>query len=386
MNKSYRKTITSFILAISCALLSIAVEAQASLIDSSISELEGGARATGLNALAIDLPSSDSPEIVAVEPSTLPQPRTVSNPTDLGLATAAPEVQPVGSPQFYASPQTAPGFVRVTPVSTQVVPSLGQPLEVAQTSAPLSDQEIREQLLTTPNPAEAPDLDVLDRRPQPVPSSTFITPNAYGADWGDFYIGTAGATEDTPDGLDGSASVGAGFGNAVDNVGVELNVGIISIDGFADDGTVGLKVHKLFPRANNLGVAVGWDNPVKWGAARQAKDTFYGVVTQQFALRPNKDNPMPLTTSLGIGTGVYRSNGAIAAGNNAPNVFGSVGLRVIPQVSLISSWSGRALGLGASAAPFRNFPVVLTVGFSDLTDNTGDGTQFVGGLGYSFGF
>lgn len=269
---------------------------------------------------------------------------------------------------------------------------LGSPtsVELAQATenslAQLSDEEIRQQLLTTPNPAtETEELDVLDRRPQPIPSSSFITPNAYGADWGDFYIGSAGTTEDTDDGLDASASLGMGFGSAVDNVGVELNVGIISIDGFADDGSVGFKVHKLFPRANNLGVAVGWTNPITWGAAERDEDTIYGVVTQRFDLRPNKENPMPLTTSLGVGTGTFRSKGAVEAGDNAPNVFGSVGLRVIPQVSLVSSWSGRALGLAASAAPF-NFPVVFTAGVSDLTDNTEEGTQFVGGLGYSFGF
>ena len=251
----------------------------------------------------------------------------------------------------------------------------------------ISDEEIRQQLLITPNAAEpAADLDVLDRRPQPIPSSSFITPNAYGADWGDVYFGAAGTTEDSgDDGLDASASLGAGFGNAVDSVGVELNVGIISIDGFADDGSVGIKVHKLFPRANNLGVAVGWTNAVKWGAAKRAEDTIYGVVTQRFDLRPNQENSMPLTASLGVGTGTFRSTGAIEAGDNAPNVFGSVGLRVVPRVSLVSSWSGSALGLAASAAPFRA-PVVFTVGVSDLTDNTDAGTQFVGGLGYSLGF
>ncbi len=379
MNEPHRKTITSLILAVPCALLGIGVEARANVIDhpnqpnQPISRLDSSAEASDLNAP--DLNAS------AIE---------LSAPNSWGLAAAAAEVEPVGASELSILPQPTARFSDETQTPTQPVPSLDQLLKVAQTprdNAPtLSDQEIRDQLLITPNPAAAPDLDVLDRRPQPVPSSTFITPNAYGADWGDFYIGTAGATENTQDGLDGSASVGMGFGNAVENVGVELNVGIISINGFAEDGTVGFKVHKLFPQANNLGVAVGWYNPIQWGAAKKDEDTFYGVVTQRFNLRPQKDNPMPLTTSLGIGTGTFRSNGAIAAGDNAPNLFGSIGLRVIPQVSLVSSWSGRALGLGASTAPFSNLPIVLTVGVSDLTDNTEAGTQFVGGLGYSFGF
>ena len=265
--------------------------------------------------------------------------------------------------------------------------ALGLSTDLAQATNEMPAEEIRQQLLIEPgDPNAVPEIDVLDRRPQPIPSSTFITPNAYGADWGDIYLGVAGTTEDgTDDGLDGAASVGFGLGDAVKNVGVEVNVGIISLDGFADDGTAGFKLHKVFPRANNLGVAVGWTNPIKWGKADR-KDTFYGVVTQQFNLRPNKANSMPLTASLGVGTGLFRSKGAIEDRNNAPNVFGSVGLRVIPQVSVVSSWTGRSLGLAASTAPFSSVPIVLTAGVSDLTDNTEEGTQFVGSLGYSFGF
>ncbi len=424
MNKLRKKTVIGLTLAVSCALSGIAVEAEASEINLSMIGLDGRAAGMGLNTSYRNLPSLGSLGLVAAAPTTkmaktarLPHSGLVSSFSTNAKASYqtqaamlpmvaplsgrpvssvanAPVVEQSDSPRFYtsrlasmAATASTASTASTAETATLAVPLSKPSIKIAQAPREtLSDQEIRDQLLTTPNPVEAPEIDVLDRRPQPVPSSTFITPNAYGADWGDFYIGSAGATEDTKDGLDGSASVGMGFGNAVDNVGVELNVGIISIDGFADDGTVGFKVHKLFPKANNLGVAVGWYNPIKWGAAQQDEDTFYGVVTQRFELRPQKSNSMPLTTSLGVGTGAFRSNGAIAAGDNAPNLFGSVGLRVIPQVSLVSSWSGRALGVAASAAPFKQLPFVFTAGVSDLTGNTEDGTQFVGGLGYSFGF
>ncbi|MGB3768682.1 MAG: hypothetical protein WA947_19160 [Phormidesmis sp.] len=304
-------------------------------------------------------------------------------------STVVPVVEQSDLPQFYPSRQATAALK--TETSTLPAASSEPSLEIAQgvpspsdTFAPLSDEEIRQQLLINPNQVD-PNIDVLDRNPLPIPSSTFITPNAYGASWGDAYIGVAGTTEDTDDGLDGSVGVGVGFGNPIDNVGVEVSVGIISLDGFADDGIAGFKVHKVFPQANNLAVAVGWANPIKWGAAGNEEDTFYGVATQRFNLRPSKANPLPLTASLGVGTGEFRSNGAIAAGDNSPNVFGSVGLRVIPQVSLISSWTGSGLGLAASAAPFRA-PLVLTLGASDVTGNTEQGAQFSGSLGYSFNF
>jgi len=266
--------------------------------------------------------------------------------------------------------------------------SISEPADIAQSSvqptndtfSPLSDAEIRQQLLINPG-------DTIDfSGPRAVPSSSFLTPSAYGADWGDAYIGLAGATGgNNTDRLDGSASVGFGLGDAVRNVGLEVGVGIISLDGFADDGIVGFKLHKVFPQANNLAVALGWANPIKWGAATEAEDTFYGVATQRFNLRSNAANRMPLTVSLGAGTGTFRSTGAIAADDNAVNVFGSAALRVIPEVSLISSWNGTGLGLAASTAPF-NFPAVLTLGVSDVTGNTSDGAQFQGSLGYSFSF
>ncbi|MEL6471219.1 MAG: hypothetical protein AAFQ74_15935 [Cyanobacteria bacterium J06623_4] len=251
------------------------------------------------------------------------------------------------------------------------------PIPVDDTFAPLTEEEIRQQLLIDPNA-------VLDR-PRPVPGSGFLTPSAYGADWGDAFIGLSGVTAGNRSDLDGSASVGIGFGDAIRNIGAEVSVGIISLDGFADDGIVGFKLHKVFPQVNNLAVAAGWSNAIKWGDANDAEDTFYGVVTQRFDLQPEKTNPLPLTVSLGIGTGSFRSTGAIAAGDNAPNLFGSVGLRVIPELSVVSGWTGSALGLGVSAAPFE-FPLILTAGVSDVTDNTVEGPRFNASLGYSFSF
>ena len=94
---------------------------------------------------------------------------------------------------------------------------------------------------------------------------------------------------------------------------------------------------------------------------------------------------MPLTASLGVGTGAFRSIGAIDAGTNDPNVFGSLGLQVIPELSIISGWTGNSLGLGLSTAPF-DFPLVITAGVSDVTDNTRSGTRVNASVGYSFSF
>ncbi len=71
---------------------------------------------------------------------------------------------------------------------------------------------------------------------------------------------------------------------------------------------------------------------------------------------------------------------------NSVNVFGSVGLRVAETVSLIADWTGQDLTIGASIAPFRNLPLVITPAVADITDNAGDGARFILGVGYNFRF
>ncbi len=266
----------------------------------------------------------------------------------------------------------------VTEAVTAQESSLAQRNPVSDSFAPLTEEEVRQQLLIDPG------ADV-SQRLRPLPASTFLVPTAYGADWGDVFVGIAGNTSGNTDKFDGSASLGFGVGSATDFVGLEVNSSIISLDGFADDGAVGFKLHRVFPSAGNLGVAVGWENPVKWGAAGEEEDTYYGVVSNRIDLRRGQVNPLPMTVSVGVGTGTYRSAGAIADDNNDPNVFGSIGLRVQPELSVISSWTGSALGIAASAAPFKD-PFVFTVGLSDITDNTPEGIRLNASVGYGYTF
>jgi hypothetical protein len=249
-------------------------------------------------------------------------------------------------------------------------------IATGQSKATMTDDEIRQSLLIDPT-------SFIDRTVVS-PSSGFLTPSAYGADNRDAYIGVAGRTAGNNSDLDGSASFGIGFGDATENIGVEINAAIISLlDDFAEDGSIGLKLHRYFPDAGKVAVALGWSNPIAWGAAEDSADTFYGVVTRRFEL--NGERPMPLTASLGIGTGSFRSQSAIDDNENTPNLFGSVSARIKPHMSLISSWTGRSLGVAASLAP-SSLPLVITVGLSDITDRTSEGTRFQGTLGYSFSF
>jgi hypothetical protein len=190
---------------------------------------------------------------------------------------------------------------------------------------------------------------------------------------------------------DGSLSVGFGLGDAVKTVGVEINANITSVGGgnsnfdFGDSGSLGFKVHKYL--GDGAAVAVGYANPVTWGDSNNAKDTIYGVATKSFNLQPNDpNNKMPLTVSLGVGSGSFRSKGAIAADNNAANIFGSIGIRTAPEVAWVSSWTGNRLNIGGSFAPFKQTPIVINAIFTDVTDNLNDGIGISLSAGYAIKF
>lgn len=245
-----------------------------------------------------------------------------------------------------------------------------------------STSEIRQRLLVDP-------IIVPSERPAAAPGSSAGTPTAYGASAGQAYVGGGGFIPLDDGYVDGSLSVGAGFGNPVKSVGVEVGVNVTSIGGqdfdFGDSGTVGLKVHKYLK--DGTAVAVGWSNPVKWGDAEGAEETFYGVATKSFNLKPNKSkNKLPLTVSVGVGTGSFRSKGAIQDDENSLNIFGSAGLRVSPETAVVTSWTGNALNVGGSFAPFKKSPVVINAVVTDITDNLGNGAGLSISGGYSFKF
>ncbi|WP_390626097.1 MULTISPECIES: hypothetical protein [Calothrix] len=226
------------------------------------------------------------------------------------------------------------------------------------------------------------------------PGSSAGTPTAYGASWGQAFIGGGGFIPFEKGKVDGSLSAGFGLGDAVKSVGLEVAFNIYSVGGqkelfgdFGDSGGIGFKLHKFF--ADGTAVAVGWSNPITWGQGNKSKDTIYGVVTRAFYLQPDSPtNKLPLTVSVGVGSGAFRSVGALRSrsGDNPPNFFGSVGLRVIPEASLVASWTGSALNLGASFAPFRDTPIVINTIFTDVTGNSTNATGFSLSAGYSFQF
>ncbi|BAY20846.1 hypothetical protein NIES2100_05900 [Calothrix sp. NIES-2100] len=226
------------------------------------------------------------------------------------------------------------------------------------------------------------------------PGSSAGTPTAYGASWGQAFIGAGGFIPFDKGKVDGSIAAGFGLGDAVKSVGLEIDFNIYSVGGqkellgdFGESGGIGFKLHKYF--ADGTAVAVGWSNPITWGEGNRARDTIYGVVTKAFYLQPNSpNNKLPLTVSVGLGSGAFRSLGAQRdrSSDNPPNLFGSLGLRVIPEASVVASWTGSALNLGASFAPLKDTPVVINTIFTDVTGTATNTSGFSVSAGYIFQF
>jgi hypothetical protein len=257
--------------------------------------------------------------------------------------------------------------------------------------------KLREQLLIEPIITPREQISINRPTQKAFPSSTAGTPSGYGASSGLVYLGVGVLfpLDAESDGfIDGSYSAGFGLGNPFNSVGLEVNINFSSAGGdflkggefdVGTSGYMGLKLHKYF--ADGTAIAVGWANPLKWGESSSNKDTVYAVVTKAFPLQPNNPHhQLPLTISVGVGNGGFRSLGARAADENNVNIFGSVGLRVLPQVSLVSSWTGNRLNVGSSIVPFKNIPLVINGIFTDITRNFDTGLGFSLSAGYSFRF
>ena len=224
------------------------------------------------------------------------------------------------------------------------------------------------------------------------PAITLSTPTGYGARFGQLFAGVSvinrGRYNNNPD---GSATVGFGLGDPRRAIGLDVAANVISLsdsngqDAFAGSGNVGFKLHRILP--GEIAVAVGWENALAWGDARNVDSSVYGVVSRAFPLQPNNyRNPMPLILSVGLGGGRFRSEQEIRNREGGLGLFASAGLQLSPQFSLLANWTGQDLNVGASFIPFLEIPFSLTLSAADLTGSAGDGARFALGLGYGTRF
>jgi len=249
----------------------------------------------------------------------------------------------------------------------------------AQTDTSVPTDKLRQDLLVDPL------VKVIPPKRTYSPSLTFATPSAFGATWGDVFIGASAATtgkaRTQPD---GSITMGFGLGDARKLIGLELGYNIGSIKNFGYNGTFDLKANRIVYAKGNtqIAVAAGWKSfaqHVKQESLRPSG--VYGVVTSYSLLKPNDTvNKMPISFSVGAGGGDFRT------GDATTGVFAGVGVQVHPQIGVGMGWSGVGFNVGASFVPIRTIPLTVNAVVADLTNTSQGGTVFVLSVGYGFNF
>ncbi len=231
--------------------------------------------------------------------------------------------------------------------------------------------------------------------PQYAPNSyagaSFGSPIAFGADWGTIGAGVYAQTLpdelDANDDFDGSAALVFGLGDADQYVGLETAVISSSLtdssgsgDGFGEAGGLAFKLHTNVP--GGAALAIGVIGTSRWGVAEDANESsVFANATKVFAIDTGSSKHA-LVANIGVGDGAF-TNGF---DDDGVNVFGSLAFYVTRQFSIIVDHSGRFTNAAVSTAPFRGFPVVVTLGAVNLGERFGSDTQFGGTLGYSFSF
>ncbi|HEY9861726.1 MAG TPA: S-layer homology domain-containing protein, partial [Candidatus Obscuribacterales bacterium] len=221
-------------------------------------------------------------------------------------------------------------------------PIVAEPPSTPPAPPPVPVETLREQFqISEPPTIEVP----VASAAVGVPAVSLTTPSAFGADFGDFFLGAGYQSETRYTGEeDGGAAVGIGLGNASNALGLEVAVASYSTlrSGLLNTGAISFKLHKLL--SNDLAIAIGAENSIRLGTRTDSIPTGYGVVSKIFRLQDDASKPLSaVTVSLGVGGGRFRSESDILNGKNSVNVFGGLGVRVARPLSLLADWNGQDL-------------------------------------------
>ena len=331
------------------------------------------------------LPERSAPQAAAVLGST-----TTAKSTKLALTHVRPISSPEVSQPYSRGPQLPSLPWRTTArQAASLRPSLAarpatSPFSAAVPSTPLTTAQA-DPVPATEALREDLRIDPLTTAADPaftyIPSSSAGIPSGFGAEWGDFFISAtlAGADRLRPE-ADGSLYMGLGLGDAQSLVGLEIAYNLLSIRDFASNGSFDAKVHREFYSDDTLQVnaAVGVTSAFPYGSnAVGTESSLYGVVSSAYLLQPDHPtNTLTLNTTLGLGGGNFAGEGSDVG------ILAGVGLRVHPQFSINTAWSGVGLNVGASIVASPRSPISINLLYGDITNNTPAGSVAVISISY----
>ncbi len=236
------------------------------------------------------------------------------------------------------------------------------------------------------------------------------TPTAFGANFGDFFAGASYQNQTRPANVYGTGprtsqlpetyaySAGIGLGDARNFLGLETVATTYNRTGRGsfENGGVSFKLHKLL--GENFAIAGGYENAITFGnnsgfgtinpdGGVNGGRTGYGVASVVLNPDPNSGFFSNTTLSVGAGAGRFRTVGDIRINRESINVFGSLGTRLSPNLSLVADYNGQDLGIGLPIIiPFGASAIQITPALVDIANSETGGSRFVvsGGLGFRF--
>ncbi|PZV26924.1 MAG: hypothetical protein DCF12_07155 [Snowella sp.] len=216
------------------------------------------------------------------------------------------------------------------------------------------------------------------------PSLTF-TFSAFGANWGDLFIGGSVATAGNERSrIDSYGGFGFGLGNASNLIGSTVSFNMQSLRNFGATNGINVDFHRIVfnDAQTQVAMAVGVTNLIRiysGGYTDRLEEGYWGAITSYTFLRPDDPvNTLPLALTVGGASGQYDQTDV--------GIFGGVGIQLAPQLGVGAAWSGVSLDLGMSYVPIPTFPLTLTMEGIDLTNNTPGGPRFLFGINVGYNF
>jgi hypothetical protein len=210
-------------------------------------------------------------------------------------------------------------------------------------------------------------------------------PVAFGARGGTFGVGMYGQSCDcNQDDADGSLGIAFGLGDPDQYAALEVAAASSSLfgdkgsgDSFGESGSIGLKLHTNLPGFASF--AVGLNGAGRWGSDEfkdNNKSSVYAVASKMIPI-----GQFATILNIGMGDELYSE-----PDKEKPNVFGSAAFYFTQQISVIAEYTGRFTNAAVSVAPFRSFPLTITLGATNLGERYGQDVEFAGSVGVGFAF
>lgn len=213
------------------------------------------------------------------------------------------------------------------------------------------------------------------------PSSGYGTISGYTMGGGTGFVSlSVSSVSKATENIDASSTVGFGFGDPYNNIGLDFYLGIISLNpetergsfsGIGEDGAVSFKIGKIFNASNNsrksFAFALGVNHAGAWGDATESNRNIYGVGSFRSDICINGFVCRPYSLSLGVGS--HQVN------NETDGGFVGLGLGLTSNSSFGLSYSGDQWLAGFNIVHRSNFDKLLSgdvnisVGIQDLLDN-----------------